>query len=174
MQYNLAQLFKEPTGSTRDYVLDDSFIGPEDGLDRVQGWVRVIRTHEGFLVRAEMDTQIHLTCSRCLGSFELQANLTMEEESFPSINPMTGRMQESPDASNGIIILDDHHVLDMAEVLRQYAIIEVPIKPLCGEECLGLCPECGSNRNKEKCICNADPVDPRWSSLVDLSIEKQD
>ena len=52
MQYSLAQLFKEPTGSTRDYIVDESFIGPEDGLDRAQGWVRVTRTHEGFLVRA--------------------------------------------------------------------------------------------------------------------------
>ena len=174
MQYSLAQLFKEPTGSTRDYIVDESFIGPEDGLERAQGWVRVIRTHEGFLVRAEMETQVNLTCSRCLSSFKSQANLKMEEESFTSINPVTGRIQEPSDEAVGVIILDDHHVLDMAEVLRQYSIIEVPIKPLCSEECLGLCPECGSNQNKEKCKCSTGPVDLRWSSLADLLIEKQD
>ena len=121
-----------------------------------------------------METQVNLTCSRCLSSFKSQANLKMEEESFPSINPVTGRMQEPSDEGDGVIIWDDHHVLDMAEVLRQYSIIEVPIKPLCSEECLGLCPECGSNQNKEKCKCRTGPVDLLWSSLADLLIEKQD
>jgi len=62
----------------------------------------------------------------------------------------------------------------MAEVLRQYTITEVPIKPLCNEECLGLCPECGSSLNKEKCKCNTAPVDLRWGSLAELLTEKQD
>ena len=174
MHYNLARLFKESTGSTRDYELDDSFVGPDNGLDRAQGWVRAIRTHEGFLVRAELETQVNLTCSRCLSHFELQIDLNMEEETFPSIDPTTGKMQELHDDVDGVILLDDQHVLDMSEVLRQYVITEVPIKPLCSEKCLGLCPECGSNQNKEKCKCSTGPVDPRWSSLADLLIEKQD
>ena len=174
MQYNLAQLFREPTGSTRDYIVDDSFIGPEDGLDRAQGWVRVIRTHEGFLVRADLETQVNMTCSRCLNWFELQSELKMEEEAYSSINPTTGRMQELPDEADGVIVLDDQHVLDMAEVLRQYAITEVPIKPLCSEECQGLCPECGSNLNQRKCKCKTAPIDPRWGSLAELLTEKQD
>ncbi len=174
MQYNLAQLFREPTGSTRDYIVDDSFIGPEDGLDRAQGWVRVIRTHEGFLVRADLETQVNMTCSRCLNWFELQSELKMEEEAYSSINPTTGRMQELPDEVDGVIVLDDQHVLDMAEVLRQYAITEVPIKPLCSEECQGLCPECGSNLNQRKCKCNTAQINPKWGSLAELLTEKQD
>ena len=174
MNYNLAQLFKEPTGSTREYEVDDSFVGPENGLDRAQGWVRAIRIHEGFLVRAKLETQVNLTCSRCLSHFELQIDLNMEEETFPSIDPTTGKMQELHDDVDGVILLDDHHVMDMAEVLRQYVITEVPIKPLCSEKCLGLCPECGSNQNKEKCKCNATPVDPRWGSLAELLAEEQE
>ena len=174
MHYNLAQLFREPIGSTRDYEVDDSFVGPEDGLDRAQGWVRVIRTHEGFLICAELETQVSLTCSRCLSPFELHSELTMEEESFPSINPTTGRMQDLPGETDGAILLDDQQVLDMGEVLRQYVITEVPIKPLCCEKCLGLCPECGSNQNKKKCKCNAAPADPRWGALAELLTEKQD
>ena len=84
MYYNLAQLLKEPTGSTRDYEVDDSFVGPEHGMDRAQGWVQVIRTHAGLLVRAELETQVNLTCSRCLDQFELKSRLKMEEESYPT------------------------------------------------------------------------------------------
>ena len=172
MYYNLAQLLKEPTGSTRDYDVDESFEGPKDGIGRAQGWVRVIRTHQGFLVRAELETQVDLTCSRCLTKFESDSTLKMEEESFPSVDPDSGKTTETPEEAEGVMYLDDQHNLDMQDVIRQYVLTEVPIKPLCCEECLGLCPECGANRNKEKCNCNTDPVDPRWGPLADLLTEK--
>ena len=174
MYYNLAQLLKEPTGATRDYEVDDSFVGPEGGLDRAQGWVRVIRTHQGFMVRAKLETQVNLTCSRCLGRFELQSELTMEEESIPMNDPATGQTIESPEEADGEIHLDDQHVLDMAEVLRQCVLTEVPIKPLCCVECLGLCPECGTNLNKEKCKCNAALADPRWGAMAELLPERRE
>lgn len=159
MHFNLAQLLKEPIGSTRDYEVADSFAGPENGTDRAHGWVRVIRTHHGVLVRAELETQVKLTCSRCIGQFELRSDLIMEEESFPTIDPATGRKTEPPEEAEGAIHLDAQHILDMTEVVRQYVLTEAPIKPLCREDCPGLCPGCGSNLNKEKCKCNAAPAD---------------
>lgn len=174
MYYNLAQLLVEPTGTTRDYEVDDSFEGPENGMDRAQGWVRVIRTHNGFMVQAELETQVNLTCSRCLSQFELSSTLKMEEECFPADDSVTGETTDSSEESYEAIRLDDQHVLDMKEVTRQYVLTEVPIKPLCCEECPGLCPECGANLSKEKCKCNAAPIDPRWGSLAELLTEKQD
>ena len=174
MYYNLAQLLKEPTGSTRDYELDGSFVGPENGIDRARGRVRVIRTHEGFLVRTELETQVRLTCSRCLDQFELRSQLKMEEESFPTIDPATGKTTERPEEAEGVIHLDAQHILDMAEVVRQYVLSEAPIKPLCCVECLGLCPECGTNLNKEKCKCNAALADPRWGALAELLPERRE
>ena len=159
MHFNLAQLLKEPIGSTRDYEVADSFAGPENGTDRAQGWVRVIRTHQGVLVRAELETLVNLTCGRCIGQFELRSDLIMEEESFPTIDPATGRKTEPPDEAEGVIHLDAQHILDMAEVVRQYVLTQAPIKPLCREDCPGLCPGCGSNLNKEKCKCNAASAD---------------
>ncbi|MCH7842027.1 MAG: DUF177 domain-containing protein [Chloroflexi bacterium] len=168
MYYNLAQLLKEPTGSTRYYEVDGSFIGPENSMDRAQGWVWVIRTHQGVLVRAELETWVKLTCGRCIDQFELQSRLKMEEESFPTDDLVSGQTTDSSEETEGVIHLDAQHVLDMTEVLRQCVLTEVPIKPLCCEECLGLCPGCGSNLNKEKCKCNAALADPRWVSLAEL------
>ena len=98
----------------------------------------------------------------------------MEEESYPTADPATCKTTESSEELGGVIHLDDQHMLDMTEVVRQYAISEAPIKPLCCEECLGLCPECGTNLNKEKCKCNAAPVDPRWGTLVGLLTERRE
>jgi len=174
MYYNLAQLLREPTGSTRDYEVDGSFEGPESRIGRTQGWARMTRTHQGFVVRAELETQVDLTCSRCLSQFELDSVLKMEEESFPTVDPVTGKTIAPLDGADGVIHLDDQHVLDMQDVIRQYVLTEVPIKPLCREECPGLCPECGKNLNKEKCNCDAAPPDPRWGSLAELLTENRE
>ena len=171
MNYNLSQLLKEPTGSTRDYDVDGWFEGPEKKIDRARGRVQVIRTHQGFVVRAGLDIQVELTCSRCLGQFEFQFKLEMEEESFPTVDFITGKTTAPPEEAEGVIHLDDQHVLDMQDVIRQYVLTEVPIKPLCGETCLGLCPNCGTNLNEEKCNCEESPVDPRWEGLERLLIE---
>ena len=173
MHYNMAQLLKEPTGSTRDYEVDDSFEGPEGGMDRAQGWIRVIRTHQGLLVRTELETQVNLTCGRCVSQFDSHSTLKMEEESFPSVDPATGRTTDPPEEAEGVVLLDAQHDLDMTEVIRQYVLTEVPIKPLCCEECLGLCPECGTNLNKKKCKCNTASADPRWDALAELLTERR-
>ena len=70
-----------------------------------------------------------------------------------------------------MIHLDDKHDLDMQDVIRQYVLTEVPIKPLCFKECQGLCPECGTDLNEEKCKCEVGSVDPRWGFLADLLID---
>ncbi len=119
MQYNLAQLLMEPTGSTRNYDVDESFIGPEDGMDRVQGWIQVVRTHQGVIVRAELETQVSLTCSRCVRVFEHNSVIKMEEESSPTTDPVTGNQIETLEETDSELELDDQHVLDMEEVVRQ-------------------------------------------------------
>jgi len=120
------------------------------------------------MVRAELETRVDLTCSRCLSRFGSDAVLKMEEESFPAVDPVTGKTIAPLEESDGVIGLDDQHVLDMEDVIRQYVLTEVPIKPLCREECSGLCPECGKNLNKEKRNCYTAPIDPRWGILAEL------
>lgn len=55
-------------------------------------------------------------------------------------------------------------VLDLEPLARDAVLLELPLAPLCAEDCLGLCPQCGINRNEEVCSCE-QPVDPRWSAL---------
>jgi uncharacterized protein len=177
MVYNLAQLLIEPVGSFRDYDIDTSSIDPEEDpgskLDWTRGWVRIIKTHQGLLVRARLEVQMNLACSRCIKEFKYQSVLTIEEEAFPTVNPGTGGKTDPPEEAEGAIHLDDHHVLDMKEVIRQYLLTDTPIKPLCSKECPGLCPECGINLNEENCECKATPMDPRWETLAELLTERQ-
>jgi uncharacterized protein len=64
--------------------------------------------------------------------------------------------------------IDEHHILDLSEAIRQYALVNTPMKPLCKKECAGICPTCGKNLNEGKCDCPKDNIDPRWSKLAEL------
>jgi uncharacterized protein len=54
------------------------------------------------------------------------------------------------------------------EAIRQYALLARPVKPLCWEDCAGICQTCGQNLNQEPCSCPAPEIDPRWSKLTEL------
>ena len=54
--------------------------------------------------------------------------------------------------------------LDLEPLARDAVLLELPLAPLCTEDCQGLCPTCGANRNTESCDC-APPADPRWAAL---------
>jgi uncharacterized protein len=55
--------------------------------------------------------------------------------------------------------------IDLNELLREQFYLELPMKPLCGDECRGLCPQCGTNLNTATCSCAAQQVDPRLAPL---------
>lgn len=57
--------------------------------------------------------------------------------------------------------------LDLRPILAEQVLLDLPMKPLCGDDCLGLCAQCGKNLNHKECDCEA-PVDPRLSALGEL------
>jgi uncharacterized protein len=58
--------------------------------------------------------------------------------------------------------------VDLAPLLREAMILSLPTVPLCSDECRGLCPHCGANRNVGRCGCHDDWVDPRLAVLRSL------
>lgn len=140
IQENVAQLLKEPVGSTRDYELDESvdITGSGSG-GRVKGKVRLTRTNRGILAQGTINTGVEVTCSRCLSQFRCPLTFTVEEEYFPVIEVSSG-MPLSPPDELGSFTIDEHHILDLTEAVRQYALLAIPMKPLCREDCAGLLP----------------------------------
>jgi uncharacterized protein len=137
MQINVSQLLKEQVGSTRDYnisglvdVVDNSISSP------VQGEVKLTRTNRSILVKGKLYISIEATCSRCLRLFSCPLVLNIEEEYFPVLNILSGDSLPSPDEPDSFTI-DEHQILDLTEAIRQYALLAMPMKPLCRENCAG-------------------------------------
>jgi uncharacterized protein len=168
MQYHVAQLLKESTGSTRSYRLDETSTGAERIVDRVKGPVHLIRTHQGILVTATLNIQRTLACSRCLREYTSPSTITVEEEFSPNIDITTGRNLPPHANAEEALRIDASHVLDLTETLRQYVLADAPMKPLCRDDCRGLCQLCGANLNQGICNCISDQPDPRWGILASL------
>jgi uncharacterized protein len=166
MQTNVAQLLKAPVGSIRTFPVDDTL--EESGTEyHVQGELTLIRSTGSILVQGRLETQTDITCSRCLKPFTLKIPLKIQEEFFPTIDIITGMKLPKPE-DPGSFTIDEHHILDLTEAIRQYIVTAMPMKPLCKEECAGLCGTCGKDLNLGECGCRQETIDPRWAELLKL------
>lgn len=166
MQMNVSQLLQAPVGTTRNFQIKEVIDVINDGqLHPIEGKVRMLRTSRSILVKGKLRTEVELTCSRCLSPFVSPLNLIIEEEYMPTVDVFTGIPLPLPDEP-GSFTIDSHHILDLTEAVRQYSLLAIPMKPVCDNDCAGLCPICGQNLNQGPCDCSAQKIDPRWSTLI--------
>ena len=136
MQINVSQQLKAPAGTIRDYKVNEA-VNIAGGSSVVQGKLKLMRTGRGILAKATLHTEVKLTCSRCLTSFSYPLTLNIEEEYLPTLDIISGAWLPLPEES-ACFTIDEHHALDLTEAIRQYALLAIPIKPLCREDCAGL------------------------------------
>ena len=137
MQANISQLLKEPIGSVRDYRVSGTVDLVDNSSSPVQGEVKLTRTNRSILVKGTLYISVEVTCARCLRLFSCPLVLNIEEEYFPVLDILSGASLPSPDEP-GSFTIDEHQVLDLTEAVRQYALMAIPMKPLCREDCAGL------------------------------------
>jgi len=170
IRINVSQLLKAPIGSIRSYKLNEIVDVAGDGSgSTVQGEIKLMRTDRGILAKAILHTEVEVTCSRCLSLFSCPLTLNIEEEYFPTVDVIGGVPLPLPDEPSCFTI-DEHHILDLTEAIRQYALLAIPMKPLCKASCAGLCPNCGYNLNQGPCNCPPQEADPRWSKIRESSL----
>jgi len=170
MWINVSQQLKSSIGSIRNYEVSE-VVSIAGGDSTVEGKVSLVRTDRGILAKATLHTEVEVTCSRCLSLFDCPLTLNIEEEYFPSIDVVSGTSLSLPEEP-GCFTIDERHVLDLTEAIRQYALLAIPMKPLCGEDCAGLCPTCGYNLNQGPCGCLPQEADPRRSKLNKLALQR--
>jgi uncharacterized protein len=150
LEINVAQLLKAPVGTQRDYELSGD-VDIEGCQSMAEGQVDLVRTDRSILTRAVFQLAVEATCSRCLGTYRCPLHLKFEEEYFPLADVVNGRILPVPEDSG--FTIDEHNILDLSEAIRQYALLAVPMKPLCSPECAGLCANCGQDLNRGACNC---------------------
>jgi len=175
MNFNVSQLMRETSGSSRVYEIDEekpALGGPagaplspsrDRGHRRITGKVKMLKTDEGIWVSAFLDTEAEAVCSRCLERYAQPVSAAIEEEFFPQDN-----MGPSTEYPNESLAIDEDNILDLTESVSQYLSLSSPMKPICRPECKGICLRCGSNLNETTCRCDDAAFDPRWGALLGL------
>ena len=122
-----------------------------------------------IILDSETKINANLTCDRCTNEFNsiITSSYRMiylfRQESDEIDNDKTDVVYVHPDTDK--IVLD--------EDIRDFAVLAVPMKKLCKEDCKGLCPRCGKNLNEGTCNCKEDKIDPRWEPLQELKTKNK-
>jgi uncharacterized protein len=130
---------------------------------RVEGVVESVV--DGILVRGELTVAVDVACSRCLEPMtdEVRADVT---ELFH--DPAKLDADELDEVDAGYEITEG--TIDLDALLRDTLAPALPTQPRCREDCAGLCPSCGVNRNEATCACHDEHDDPRWAALQGLRL----
>lgn len=136
LSFNVAQLEKGPVGATRDYQIDDSLTVEGVGIN-VKGDIKFTRTPRSVLVKADFKTILPQECCRCLNEYQCSLDVRFEEEFLPTLDVASGLPLDIEEAEQSFTI-DEHHILDISDALRQYIILAQPMKPLCRADCPGI------------------------------------
>ncbi|MGD8398381.1 MAG: DUF177 domain-containing protein, partial [Anaerolineae bacterium] len=135
----------------------------------LEGSVTLMRTSQGILVTGKLHTTVRAECRRCLEPAEVEVEIDLEEEFYPTVPIAESPVDAVPEEDlEEALMIDEHHVLDLSEVIRQALWVATPMDALCRLDCAGLCPRCGGNRNLGECTCVDDEIDPRWAVLQSL------
>ncbi|MCC3144799.1 DUF177 domain-containing protein [Halanaerobium sp. Z-7514] len=117
--------------------------------DDIKLEIEIYHTSDSFLVEGEMEVNLILSCSRCLENYRSSALIEISEEVLKKD-------------------MEDLEKLFIDEIIVDNIILSLPIKPLCSEDCKGLCPQCGQDLNEAECDCEIESIDPRLEKLKEF------
>jgi len=117
-----------------------------------------------FHLVGELRTTLELTCGRCLEPFRLPIETAFDLRYWPKTeNTGDGEIEiEEDDLTTAYYSAD---IIDLGQLMAEQFHLALPMKPLCGEACRGLCPRCGTNLNTASCSCRTAWEDLRLAGL---------
>lgn len=155
--------------------LDFALASEEIDLDSEEAKLKSETSVKGVLTKSAAETEIagniktivEIECARCLSPIEKKIEIPFRaafiQPEHYSENKETELNAEDLDVS---IIENDE--INLTELVREQILLNLPEQIFCSENCQGLCPKCGVNKNTQTCNCEEKEIDPRWAVLKDL------
>ena len=143
--------------------------GPQIGR-RITGRLDIALEGKKVLVTGSLSGRLRLQCARCLADFFADTNIEVDLGVF-SGDPADELKVSAEELDDNAVIVEGSE-LDTDEIIAQEFLLAAPMKPLCDENCPGLCPRCGQLKGSPACTCGAEKAtDPRWAVLARLKDE---
>ena len=147
-----------------------------EGLEQVspldaQGTAELLAHTDGEVrIQCRYSVEMGAPCDRCLGParFPLDGNLDL------FYRPMSFIAKEEEieiDEGEAEIGFYEGEGIELADILREQILLALPMQRVCREDCQGICPQCGKNRNEGGCQCASETVEPRWDALRNIRVK---
>jgi len=157
---NVGFITHQEVGYKHEFSFEFEQIQISDDLDlrHFEGLVGFSRTPQGLLAEGKFSVETTLQCVRCLNDFwkNMQFNF-IELYAF----------NEKSMTDSELLLPEDGHI-DLRPLIREYALLEIPIRPICVPDCQGLCIVCGQDLNKNDCGHKQTTEESPFSVLKDL------
>lgn len=127
--------------------------------------LRLAPTGPRVIARGRVETGLRAVCARCLEAFDLAVAADIFVTYAPAAQDRTEEEDEA-EALNQELYFGEE--IDLWPIVEEQLVLSLPIKPLCRQDCLGLCPVCGRNRNQEPCQCSQQAGHPGLAGLKEI------
>ena len=118
-------------------------------------------------LRGSLSAKIDVPCGRCLQPVALPVNTEFQERFTPAVSWRAEPQHELSEEDLNLSVFDGE-AIDVDELVREEILLAIPGQILCSEDCRGLCPNCGVDRNVSNCQCEVAEVESRWQGLENL------
>jgi len=150
----------------QELSLDDEDAALAEPAD-VRG--RIKRSGEAVDLRGVLRATIEVACGRCLKPVRIPVNAEFEERLIPAVS-WSGEPQHELTEDDLNLSVFDGEAIDLDQLVREEILLAVPGHVLCREDCQGLCPGCGIDRNLATCQCETEEIDSQWQKLKDFRL----
>ncbi|MDT4968922.1 MAG: hypothetical protein QOJ64_3659 [Acidobacteriota bacterium] len=161
----------EQTGNTFAHTFEVEEIVLDEEHSRLltppQIRVSVRRSGHDVRLRGDISAKAEVDCDRCLKSVEVLVATEFDVKYLPVEDYSSSEVAELQDDDLATSFYEGD-TIDIDELVREQILLALPGRALCGEECKGLCPVCGIDKNADSCNCQGSAVDPRWAGLEKL------
>lgn len=147
-----------------------------DFLSPVTIDLNLYRVNDMYRGEGSVETSIRFQCSRCLEEFaypvhsEFALNFTAEPESTDD-SCLQGEYEIMAEQAGLVPFNNDE--IDLTEPMQDQVLMALPIRPLCRDDCRGLCPQCGTDLNRGSCSCEKAVFNSKFESLAGLDIKQK-
>ena len=177
MLIELAELELHPIDFQEEFPPDAIDLGEDVRqltLLKASGRAQLVEEHHGkrniiqdIRLNGELATRLELLCARCLEPVAQDVTRKFDLLYRP-LGTDAGNEELSVTVAEAEVGYYQGDGLLLEDAIREQVLLTVPLKVVCREDCKGLCPTCGKNRNTEPCSCAPPLGDPRWSALKDI------
>jgi uncharacterized protein len=166
LRFNFGFLIEASSGASREIEIDYPSIWLADDLELspLAGTFEAIRNSKGIYITGRLFTNYAVECAKCLDPVKLAIVFQLDDLFYYPAHT-------APPGDFGV---GEDGFIDLSPLVRELCLLEIPMQPICRDDCQGLCSQCGSNLNHSSCDCEEEVIDPRLSALQELLDDKND